>query len=166
MKFSIRGFRAILNRFFVVLFAFSMELLAFVQSGNVEAFTAAIATTTAEILNAADHNGFTLLHHAADLDEHQIFSFLFKNLLVQTEAKTTKGLTCLHIAASSGSLSCVKSILSNPNTLINSTNNWGETPLHLACAANHEKIVEVGPKNSASQFQGVTHFWRRSESKR
>eukprot|EP01126_Amoeba_proteus_P040762 TRINITY_DN4366_c0_g1_i1.p1 TRINITY_DN4366_c0_g1~~TRINITY_DN4366_c0_g1_i1.p1 ORF type:complete len:200 (+),score=34.68 TRINITY_DN4366_c0_g1_i1:34-600(+) len=98
------------------------------------------------LLNEADEKGYTALHHASYFDEHEIVRRLLEDKRIEWNAKTDTGLSCLHLTAMNNCIRTLKIILDSGierEELLSLENMWNETPLHLAAASGHAKIVEV-----------------------
>lgn len=112
-----------------------------VQRGDVNGLRSILSSNHSDI-NLPDDNGFTLIHHAIDLQENEILQLLLNDARTDLEAKTLKGLSILHLAATNN-LVATKAILTKLPQITNGQNNWQETPLHLAAANQQTQIVEV-----------------------
>lgn len=115
------------------------------QRGDVNAVKA-ILQVNPECMTMCDERGYTAFHWAAYSDDIEVFSLLVAvNEIALWNLKTLKGQNALHIACSNGSQRVVNRILevvSNITDHIDEVNQHGETPLHLAAAANYTELVE------------------------
>ncbi|XP_066590124.1 osteoclast-stimulating factor 1-like [Prorops nasuta] len=62
------------------------------------------------------------------------------------------GNTALYWSARTGHTECAKELLSLPNTAINAQNKMGDTPLHIAAAHGHAKMVELLLENNSNSY--------------
>ena len=117
------------------------------QSGDLSELGALLARTgaTAIDVNERDDKGNTALSWAAYFDETRLIEALLLDPRVDPAATNKRGLSCVHTAAISNSVSALRLLLAVPATaaLRDSQNGWGETPLHLAAAAGHTSAVRV-----------------------
>ena len=93
---------------------------------------------TIHSLNLQDNQGNTPLHYACKYECTEIVQFLV-NSCDQTICNKEMDLA-LHVACRA-SLEIVR-LLSTEYDAINSQNDVGNTPLHIACACNHNDIIE------------------------
>lgn len=121
-----------------------MILGAAAQRGDLKVVQQLILRKDKSILNAQDIKGYAPIHHAAYFDESQILKLLLDDSLVDPTTKTKKGLTCLHLAAIQNSLQAIDVILKIKRSanLLDITNDWKESPLHVAAAAGHANVVK------------------------
>jgi ankyrin repeat protein len=97
-------------------------------------------TTTAAQVNALDKDGRSAFHYACLNDDINLLKVLLADNRVDTELKSPKGDTCMHLAALYACLEVLKILFNDVRTskLLNAKNQWGETPLHL-CAGSGDK---------------------------
>ena len=94
----------------------------------------------------SDSTGYSPFHWAAYSDDLEVFEVLAHSITDYLTLRTLKGLTCLHVACSTGSIRVVRRILEHVcNSIgdINKVNNFHETALHLAAAAHLTEIVDL-----------------------
>ena len=85
------------------------------------------------------------LHAAACCDEAAVIAELLRDHRVDCLARSKNGATVLHHAAASNSLNTLRALAgsSGYSSLVQTTNEWGETPLHLAEAAGHTAAIRL-----------------------
>lgn len=74
-------------------------------------------------------------------------------------------MSALHIASQSNSLRCARALLDVGGAQLDATNEWCETPLHLAAAAGHVALVEVllaASRERQYDWQDAKDRWGRS----
>lgn len=100
----------------------------------------------ASTVNDTDKDGFFPIHLASEGGHvdviHELRPHYWPDL---RELRSTKGQNILHVAATSGKLNVVKYILRTPGleTIINDTDNDGNTPLHLAAMNWQSQVVSA-----------------------
>ena len=121
--------------------------------------------TSVKIINGLDKDGRSAFHYACLNDDVPLLTMLIKDDRVDTNLKTPKGDTGVHLASLYASLEALKILFANPRTqsLLNEKNIWGETPLHL-CAGSGDKGAGRAAKllleNKASLIE--IDQWQRS----
>ena len=129
--------------------------LADARAAGPDFLTAAVNATQIECTKVrtkgnANFGSYRPLHFAAYNDLTEVAELLIECDMCDTAAVTVRGDTALHIAAASRSLRVLRLLLqhctstssqatsSSPSLLsldlLQQCNNWGECPLHLACA--------------------------------
>ena len=84
------------------------------------------------------------LHWACSCDELAVVSLLLDDSRVTRDARSTHGMTALHHAAVANAMRVLPVLLADRSVFdMESTNEWGESPLHLAAAAGHKAAVRV-----------------------
>ncbi|MGD2090123.1 MAG: ankyrin repeat domain-containing protein [Candidatus Aminicenantes bacterium] len=94
-----------------------------------------------KIVNNADVDGWTLLHHAAVAGQYKIVDLLISKS-ANINAQTIKGETPLHLAVSQGRKKIVK-LLILKGARVNIKNKYGHTPLHIAKTNGDRKSAKL-----------------------
>ncbi|XP_075684046.1 uncharacterized protein LOC142652280 [Rhinoderma darwinii] len=94
---------------------------------------------------AADIQGQTPLHLAAENDHSEVVKLFLKHRPELVTSANMDGSTCAHIAAAKGSVAVIKELLkSNMSSVTTARNKTNEsTPLHLAASGGHAEVVKV-----------------------
>lgn len=91
----------------------------------------------------ADHRGYTAAHWAASSDDSDIVELILLHNPDIVKATTRRGMTVLHVAVMNNAIATVNMMLGvYADVGINTANQWGETPLHLAAAMGRIDIIE------------------------
>lgn len=93
-------------------------------------------------LNVTNDDGLTPLHLAAMVDNRRIGKALLKNKANTKLVDPKTGDTVLHTAVRYQHLDFISLLLEFDNTLINTPNNNGDTPLHLAAVNSSVYIIK------------------------
>jgi ankyrin repeat protein len=118
-----------------------LHSVAFANSFDVLSF---FATIPGCHLDIKDGEGKTPLYYAVLGNSLKCMHYLLDKK-ADISIKSMKGENLLHAAARGKSVLCAPSLLSIMPDAVNSTNNWGETPLHYAAQTSpvHEQKVHV-----------------------
>jgi ankyrin repeat protein/Tfp pilus assembly protein PilF len=101
-----------------------------------------IATREVEV-NTLDYQGHSALHHSAWSNQPAIMTHLLERRSLDLNLRDLCGRTALHIAASCGNAKLVKQLLTDSRTNFGCKNNYGETPLAAARAANYKDVAKL-----------------------
>ena len=112
-------------------------------------------------VNAADNEGWTPLHWAADKGHEACVARLLDAPEVNVNAKGEYGWTPLHSAAEKGHEACVARLLQAPGVKVNAKGEYGWTPLHWAAFKGHKACVDLllkapGVQVNAKNNEGKT----------
>ena len=99
-----------------------------------------IKALTVNLIDMQDHKGNTPLHYACAYKCTKIVHFLVNSNCDQTITNKKRELA-LHIACSA-SLEIIQLLTVQHDAIINSKDDDGNTPLHIACAHKHNDIIE------------------------
>ena len=115
-----------------------------------------------------DDNGYSAAHHAASNDDPYVLALLISRYTYLFTAKTVRGMSLLHIAVMNNSQRVIEYLLNlcDKNiyeSIINSQNQWFETPVHLAAAMGHTQVVSNLLSHGASL--SVRDRWGRTPAK-
>jgi ankyrin repeat protein len=116
-------------------------------------------------INFQDEKGNSALHSACYFDELEIVKLLVHDKEVNISLKTHRKESILHICASSNSFNCLQYLCElikkkEIENLIDSINEWDETPLHIGVAGGSLECVKILCDNNASTT--LKDKWSRS----
>jgi ankyrin repeat protein len=94
-------------------------------------------------VNTLDYQGHSALHHSAWSNQPAIMTHLLERRSLDLNLRDLCGRTALHIAASCGNAKLVKQLLTDSRTNFGCKNNYGETPLAAARAANYKDVAKL-----------------------
>eukprot|EP01126_Amoeba_proteus_P050860 TRINITY_DN6045_c0_g1_i10.p1 TRINITY_DN6045_c0_g1~~TRINITY_DN6045_c0_g1_i10.p1 ORF type:complete len:983 (+),score=204.86 TRINITY_DN6045_c0_g1_i10:565-3513(+) len=121
--------------------AHSSHLLAF--HGNPNRLESLLSSTPAYV-NNRDNNGSTPLHVATRLSRHEISDKILSfHDHVDVNAKDFLGYTPLHVCCGYNNIITARSLLQRPGINPLEPNNFGLTPLHLACYFGSRELVSL-----------------------
>lgn len=90
----------------------------------------------------SSYDGKTPLHLAAERNRFDVFKLLVSNgACLESIDKYTN--TILHVAAKSGSKEMIQFIIANSKQNIDTQNDFGQTPLHIAAEAQRDEIIKL-----------------------
>ncbi|KAF3652676.1 putative carboxylesterase 11-like [Capsicum annuum] len=101
------------------------------RGGNLMILKELLADCSDDILAYRDIHGATLLHTTAGKGQVEVVKYLIKSS-DSIDSIDNQGNTALHVAASRGQLAVVEALIVASPSLVYSTNNAGETFLHVA----------------------------------
>ena len=82
-----------------------------------------------------------LLHHACRQGHMEIIESLLTYSKLDPLSIDDDGNTLVHLAAMGGSKTVVKMLVTKYGCPVNSKNNTGQSPLHLACTSSHTQVI-------------------------
>lgn len=91
-----------------------------------------------------DEKGYTAAHWTCYNDDVCLLCMLLDAAPELIHSKNSRAMTCLHVAASNGSIRCIRILLDNRSFVsqhLNAVNHWGESALHLASATGNTSVV-------------------------
>lgn len=97
----------------------------------------------ASVINGTDKDGRSALHYACLNDTKELVKLLLADPRVDVDLRSPKGDSCLHLASLYASLESMQLLFADARgkKLLDASNQWGETPLHL-CAGSGDKKAE------------------------
>ncbi|KAL5737774.1 hypothetical protein ACOSP7_030535 [Xanthoceras sorbifolium] len=109
--------------------------------------------------NYGDCNGQTPLHLAAENGQYSVFIKLVNGYPDAIDVLNGKQRSILHLAALNGNVKTVQFILTLPEMedLMNSIDEDGNTPLHLAAMNFHGKVVDILSKNERVNIRATNY---------
>ncbi|KAJ3060938.1 hypothetical protein HDU98_003129 [Podochytrium sp. JEL0797] len=115
-----------------------MTLLSAVQSGSLSLVETALLNST-----FADSDASACLFSACAGNDGAIVRLLLRHFGSASSLATAafSGNTLLHVACAANAFDAAEALLHEPSCLVNATNTWKETPLHLAAASGHKRVV-------------------------
>ncbi|GKT58071.1 PFS domain-containing protein [Colletotrichum tofieldiae] len=94
-------------------------------------------------VNRTDHSGDTALHNAAMRGHTAVVTFLLENRAQAfINKKGWRGRTALHHAVEHGHIGTIATLLDN-EAIMDSTDDYGQTPLSTATVLRHEAVVAL-----------------------
>lgn len=132
--------------------SYSMSLLDAAACGDLNLVTSLVASFDAttvtkaatDWLLAVDSHGYSAAAFACCHDDLDVLCVLLSTSQSFLSVCTHNGSTLLHLASQEKSLRCLEYLLAlaeDTPAMINATNNYNETPLHLAaCAGNGDSV--------------------------
>jgi ankyrin repeat protein len=116
-------------------------------------------------LNFQDEKGNSALHSACYFDELEIIKLLIHDKEINSSLKNHRKESILHICASSNAFNCLQYLCdlikkNEIENLIDSVNEWDETPLHLGVAGGSFDCVKILCENNSST--NLKDKWNRS----
>jgi ankyrin repeat protein len=119
-----------------------------------------IVTESKATINHCDERGMTALHYAAYFDEKECAEILLGCGGCDVKKINNRGNTALHVASVCGSFRVVPQLLLFDPSLRDVQNEWGETPLHLACATRN--IPMINALLDAGASPNIADRWNRT----
>ncbi|CAG9462732.1 unnamed protein product [Pedinophyceae sp. YPF-701] len=139
------------------------------RSGTVEHMRRMLATAPQDLYTTGLEK-YTCLHVAVTHNQEDIVAFLAQHCRPLLSARTSKGMSALHLAADAGRLRICRLLIDSGANLME-TNNVGFTAAHIACVRSHLPVlrflVERGfPVNAnlGKHRCGLLHYSARNGS--
>ncbi|MEM7147666.1 MAG: ankyrin repeat domain-containing protein [Verrucomicrobiota bacterium] len=102
------------------------------------------------IINAADANGFTPLHYAAQLNHADALQLLLNHGADPGIPITNTRASALHLAAENNNLDAARILLESDQPVnVDATSDTGATPLHVAARSGRNELVALLLKHNA-----------------
>ena len=143
---------------------FSMPTIkAAIENRNPELLNLILHKGGKYLINRYDENLITPMHYAAITNSVESIDVLLKHganlfILVHSNNAELSGYNALHLATKYGSFSFAKDLCENLAFnlvfigLVNSPNNYGESPFHIAIQYNQTEILELIIKKNQQHF--------------
>ncbi len=103
------------------------------------------------IVSSQDELSYLSIHWSCYSDDLNLFA----NILMEDSSlitkKTSKNMSCLHIACCNNAVRIIEKILSTcDHSFLDCTNKWNETSLHISAAGNNKNVVSMLLKAGAN----------------
>lgn len=102
-------------------------------------------------VDSDDNNNRRPLHYAASIGNEEAIEILLK-YSAEIDCSDHEGKTPIHDAAKFRKFNCLKILIEATPALVNSTDDRGRSPLHLAAINGHKRICHILIENGAETF--------------